>query len=98
MSQSISTASLLANSVVLADLSRDLLKVASRIQAEMQHVSFSAIKPTSLFQVEAAEQAVDSLAQDLSRGEGELAAWHQALTAYETAWFQVIASLGERKN
>lgn len=87
-----------ADKTVLADLSRDLLKVATRIQAEMRNVSFTAIRPEALARVEAAEQAMDTLARDLSRGEGEITAWHRALTDYEAAWFQVIESLGERKN
>lgn len=87
-----------ANEAVLADLSRDLLKVAARIQGEIQQVSFAEIKPESLSQVEAAEQAVDTLASDLSRGEGEITAWHRVLTDYESAWFKVITSLGERRN
>lgn len=83
---------------MLADLSRDLLKVAERIQTELDGVAFGAITPEFLSQVEAAEDRVDVLAQDLSRGEGELTAWHRALTEYEAAWHQVIASLGERYN
>lgn len=83
---------------LLADLSQDLLKVAERIQAELDGVAFSAISPGALAHVEAAEEAIDVLAQDLSRGEGELTAWHQALTDYEVAWHQVIASLGRRDN
>lgn len=84
--------------VRLADLSCDLLKVADRIQAEMQHMPFGAIQPDALERVEAAEQAVDTLARDLSQGEGELIEWHSALTAYEFAWFQAIESLGARNN
>ena len=83
---------------MLADLSRDLLKVAERIQAELNGVAFYAIKPEALAQVEVAEKAVDVLAQDLSRGEGELTEWHRVLTNYEAAWHRVIASLGERQN
>ena len=84
--------------ILLSDLSRDLLKVADRIQAEMPHVPFDAIRPEALARVEAAEQAVDTLAQDLCKGQGELTEWHGALTAYESAWFQVIESLGVRNN
>jgi len=84
--------------VRLSDLSCDLLKVADRIQAEMQHVPFGAIQPEALERVEAAEQAVDTLARDLSQGQGELIGWHSALTDYESAWFQVIESLGARNN
>ena len=46
--------------ILLSDLSRDLLKVADRIQAEMPHVPFDAIRPEALARVEAAEQAVDT--------------------------------------
>ncbi len=84
--------------VRLSDLSRDLLKVADRIQAEMPPVPFDAIHPDALARVEAAEQAVDTLARDLSEGQGELIEWHGALTDYESAWFQVIESLGTRNN
>ncbi len=84
--------------ILLSDLSRDLLKVADRIQAEMPHVPFDAIRPEALARVEAAEQAVDTLAQDLCKGQGELTEWHGALTNYESAWFQVIESLGVRNN
>jgi len=84
--------------VRLADLSQDLLKVADRIQAEMARVPFDAIQPEALARVEAAEQVVDTLAQDLSQGQGELIEWHGALTNYESAWFQVIESLGDRNN
>ena len=87
-----------ANEAVLADLSRDLLKVAERIQGEIRQISFAEINPDSLSHVEAAEQAVDTLASDLSRGEGEITAWHRVLTDYESAWYNVIASLGERRN
>jgi len=83
---------------LLADLSKDLLKVAERIQAELDGVAFYTISPEALQQVEMAEEAVDVLAKDLSRGEGELTAWHRALTDYEAAWHRVIASLGIRKN
>ncbi|MBT3604094.1 MAG: hypothetical protein HOE48_17270 [Candidatus Latescibacteria bacterium] len=83
---------------MLADLSRDLLKVAERIQTELDGVAFGTITPESLSQVAAAEDMMDVLALDLSRGEGELTDWHQALTEYEAAWHQVIASLGERYN
>lgn len=48
--------------------------------------------------VEAAEHAVDTLARDLTQGQGELTEWHGALTNYESAWFQVIESLGVRNN
>ncbi|MCY3679759.1 MAG: hypothetical protein OXH16_00065 [Gemmatimonadetes bacterium] len=84
--------------ILLSDLSRDLLKVADRIQAEMPHVPFDAIRPEALARVEAAEQAVDTLARDLTQGQGELTEWHGALTDYESAWFQVIESLGVRNN
>ena len=84
--------------ILLSDLSRDLLKVADRIQAEMPHVPFDAIRPEAMARVEAAEQAVDTLAQDLCKGQGELTEWHGVLTAYESAWFQVIESLGARNN
>lgn len=84
--------------VRLADLSQDLLKVADRIQAEMERMPFEAIQPEALARVEAAENAVDTLAQDLSQGQGELIEWHGALTAYESAWFQVIETLGARNN
>ena len=84
--------------ILLSDLSRDLLKVADRIQAEMPHVPFDAIHPEAMARVEAAEQAVDTLAQDLCKGQGELTEWHGALTNYESAWFQVIESLGVRNN
>ena len=84
--------------ILLSDLSRDLLKVADRIQAEMPHVPFDAIRPEAMARVEAAEQAVDTLAQDLCKGQGELTEWHGALTDYESAWFQVIESLGVRNN
>lgn len=84
--------------IQLSDLSRDLLKVADRIQAEMPQVPFDAIRPEALARVEAAERAVDTLARDLSQGQGELIEWHGALTAYESAWFQVIESLGARNN
>lgn len=83
---------------LLADLSRDLLKVAERIQVELDGIAFDAITPSVLSQVEAAEAAVDVLAQDLSRGEGELAEWHRVLTDYEAAWHQVIVSVGQRHN
>lgn len=82
----------------LDDLSRDLLKVAERIQCEIRQISFSEIGLASLDQVEAAERAVDALASDLSRGEGEMTAWHRVLTDYESAWHKVIISLGERRN
>ena len=84
--------------VALSDLSQDLLKVADRIQAEMAQVTFKAIQPDALARVEVAEEAVDTLAQDLSKGQGELIEWHGALTDYESAWFQVIESLGARNN
>ncbi|MFT5365442.1 MAG: cob(I)alamin adenosyltransferase [Candidatus Latescibacterota bacterium] len=83
---------------MLADLSRDLLKVAERIQAELDGIGFDIITPEVLSKVEAAEDAVDVLAQDLSRGAGELTEWHRALIEYESAWHQVIASLGARRN
>ena len=84
--------------ILLSDLSRDLLKVADRIQAEMPHVPFDDIRPEAMARVEAAEQAVDTLARDLTQGQGELTEWHGALTNYESAWFQVIESLGVRNN
>ena len=87
-----------ADEITLADLSRDLLKVAERIQAEMSAVSFEAIAPEALAQVEKAEAAVDALARDLSCGLGDVTQWHGALTNYEAAWYQVISSLGERRN
>lgn len=87
-----------AQAGMLADLSRDLLKVAERIQVELDGVSFGSISPEALSQVEAAEEAVDVLAQDLSCGDGELTEWHRALTDYEAAWHRVIASLGKRNN
>lgn len=84
--------------VQMSDLSRDLLKVADRIQAEMPQVPFDAIRPEAMARVEAAERAVDTLARNLSQGQGELIDWHGALTDYESAWFQVIESLGARNN
>lgn len=84
--------------VRLSDLSRDLLKVADRIQAEMPQVPFDAIRPEAMARVEAAEQVVDTLARNLSQGQAELIEWRGALTAYEAAWFQVIESLGARNN
>ena len=87
-----------ADAGLLADLSCDLLKVAERIQAELEGVAFHAITPSVLTQVEAAEAAVDVLAQDLSRGEGELAEWHRVLTDYEAAWHRVIVSLKKNHN
>jgi len=87
-----------ASQSTLADLSRDLLKVAERIQDELSTVSFEDITPDALIQVEEAEAAVDTLARDLSLGLGDVTQWHTALTDYEAAWFRLVASLGERRN
>ena len=83
---------------VLAHLSGELLRVAERIQVEMRELPYGAITPEAMAQIETAEQVVDAKALDLQRGVGELVAWKQALANYETAWFKVIGSLGERKN
>lgn len=83
---------------MLNDLSRDLLKVAERIQSELNGLTLEELQVESFSQIELAEKAVDGLAHDLSRGEGELTKWHRVLTDYEAAWHQVICGLGERRN
>ncbi|MCZ6635950.1 MAG: hypothetical protein O7G87_21340 [bacterium] len=82
----------------LVDLSGELLQIAERIQDEMKGLPYGDIQPEALDKVEVAEQAVDERALELQQGLGELAAWREALVAYETTWFQVIQSLGVSKN
>ncbi len=97
-----SNATLQANQIkdeaVLTHLSEEFQQVVGRIQAEAKDLPLGALEPAALAQVEAAEEAVDARALDLQHGVGDQAAWQAALSDYETAWLEVVRSLGERKN
>jgi hypothetical protein len=96
MEELLQTKQVLGEAVLLSDLSNDLLKVADRIQSELGAFAVASIPVEALAQVETAEDALDILAQDLSRGDGEFTEWHCALGAYEAAWHQLMTTEGER--
>lgn len=85
------------NGGVLVHLSEEFQQVIARIQ-EAAHRLPVDIEPDRLVLVESAERTVDARALDLQLGQGNRAAWQAALSEYETAWLDVIRSLGERKN